>query len=194
MCLLSGAVYAQTTTENQGRKYVTDNKFPAQNSGIDASYLAIEDGWGLGANFMYKNFTLGLKFYGMDDAAGFSENYYQLGVNIGYNLRYWLGKSFYVEARGGVQYLHYSYEFLASEEYVENVIGYGDNKKVYTTTVQKWDETSDGNFGLFVTPRLGLVLGKSIALTAGYEWNFLDFKFDKEHRSDYFTVGLSIVM
>ena len=90
--------------------------------------------------------------------------------------------------------MHYSYEFLASEEYVENVIGYGDNKKVYTTAVQKWDETSDGNFGLFVTPRVGLVLGKSIALTAGYEWNFLDFKFDKEHRSDYFTVGLSIVM
>ncbi len=195
MCLFSGAVYAQITTEKQGGKFVAGNNLQPtdgiRNSGIDASYLTIDDGWGLGVGFMYKNFTLGLKFYDMDDVNSFAENYYQLGANIGYNLRYWLGESFYIEARAGVQYLHTSFESLLGE--TTTTVGYGNNEKTYTG-LEVWDEVSDGNFGLFVTPRVGLVLGKSISLTAGYEWNFLDFKFDKEHQSDYFTVGLSVLM
>ena len=30
-----------------------------------------------------------------------------------------------------------------------------------------------------------------MSLEAGYRWNFSEFKFDKEHTSDYFNIGIN---
>lgn len=60
------------------------------------------------------------------------------------------------------------------------------------------EEEKNGEFGLFLTPRLGVKLfnigGDYLSLVGGYRWDFNEFKFKKEYTRDYFTIGLSWVM
>ena len=49
-----------------------------------------------------------------------------------------------------------------------------------------------------MSPRIGLKIckfnnGGGIAITGGYRWTFMKFEFDKEHKSDFFSAGISII-
>ena len=56
------------------------------------------------------------------------------------------------------------------------------------------DKESDGNLGLFVTPKIGLRLFTwdeiDWGIQAGYRWDFQEFKFSKAYTADYFTIGI----
>lgn len=184
---------SSTATTASGQNATDLNKQENKhNSSWDFSYLFVEDGWGLGIDLTAGHFNLGFN-YAKGDETDYLKNNNSWSLSAGYNGRYWLSESFYIEARGGLQYTRGSYEIVTGTKEIVKTIGYGSNKKTYTTTVNVWEEESSGNWGLYLNPRIGLALGKSAAITAGYEWNFNDFKFDKEHTSDYFTVGLSFL-
>ena len=188
MCLSLSGVYAQVQTNNV-KVQVTDTK---QNSGFDFSYLAVDDGWGLGGDLLMGHFALGFKYIGGEENDYMKSNTSWI-LSAGYNHRFWLGEFFYIDARAGLQYMKSSYEMYAGTKTITNTIGYGSNRKEYSYTVEVWEDGGDDGFGLYFTPRVGLALGKSFAISAGYEWNFADFKFDKEHRIDYFTIGMSLI-
>lgn len=208
MCLSTSAINAQVFVGNSNEQVTTTKKVSKTsiagiqeqgakkedkiNSSWDFSYLFVEDGWGLGLDLVANHFNLGFN-YAKGDETDYLKNNSSWSLSMGYNGRYWLAESFYIEARGGVQYGSSSYEMVTGTKQVTKTIGYGSNKKTYTTTVNVWEEESDSSFGLYLNPRIGLAFGKSVAVTAGYEWNFNDFKFDKEHTSDYFTLGLSFL-
>ena len=117
-------------------------------------------------------------------------------VGIGGHYRYWFNKWLYCEGNLGVFYGNTSFEYEVEEvrtmHYDTPALGEGD--RTYTAT--RTEEDSDGGFGLFLTPRLGVKIftlknGNALSLGAGYRWNFGDFKFDKEHTSDYFSIGIA---
>ena len=78
--------------------------------------------------------------------------------------------SVYIEGSAGVQYTHAKMQLKGE------------------------DAKSDGNFGLFVTPKVGVKLftwDETIwGVQAGYRWDFAEFKFSKEYTADYFTIGI----
>ncbi len=94
-------------------------------------------------------------------------------AGVGYNERFWFGERLYLEGVVGVQYSHAS------------VKAYGEKE-------------SEGNLGLWVSPKVGLLLfkvdseGMMIGLQAGYRWDVNEFKFKKGYTVDYFTIGFVI--
>ena len=145
--------------------------------GASLEYLGIEDGFGLSYNLIIDHFLLsGRLISGETNSVVKSNEAWSVGV--GYNYRYWLAKYLYVEGQAGVEYTHATLEYKDS------------NKKTV--------KDSNGDFGLFLTPRIGLKLFKlwdtDWGVVAGYRWDFNKFKFSKENTSDYFTIGLSVVM
>ena len=146
-------------------------------SGCSFDYLGIEDAFGLSYNLIFNHLLLNLRMVSGDTNSTVTSNE-SWSVGVGYNYRYWLAKSLYIEGQAGVEYAH------ATLKYKD------DNKKIV--------KDSNGDFGLFLSPRIGLNLFKlwdcDWGVVAGYRWDFNKFKFSKEYTSDYFTIGLSVVM
>lgn len=96
-------------------------------------------------------------------------------AGIGYNYRHWLTNRLYVEGVAGVQYSRATVEVYKEKE-------------------------SEGNLGLWVSPKVGVLLfnigGKTepiwFGLQAGYRWDVNEFKFEKGYTADYFTIGFVI--
>ncbi len=162
----------RTATTQISTAHGHDDEVNYLNSGAGIDYQSIENGYGIGLNFAFKYLLVDLSFGSADndyiDVSSWS-------AGIGGQYRYWFNKWLYIEGRAGVQYLH------------------------ATAKVKEGDEKeSNGDFGLFLTPRLGVKLFKLgsdyLSLVGGYRWNFNKFKFKKEYTSDYFTIGLSWVM
>lgn len=134
--------------------------------GYGLEYQAVEDGFGIGIDFSIMHFIISFSMYNLDTNDLIDKNEgWKLG--IGYHHRYWFNKYIYLEGSAGVQYWEHKMEMGG-------------------------DENSNGEFGLFLTPKLGLKLFKYCGITAGYRWDFNKFKFSKDYTADYFTVGLSL--
>ncbi len=182
--------YGSTTTEKSaGNQTSHVDEIEYRYSGMDYSYVGMEDAWGIKMNFLIKGFLAGYKFI-----FGKTDNYLTTNdvwtIDLGYNYRHWLSKSFYIEGRAGLQYIHTNLEYKTTTR-----AGYYTKySNMYQKKSSSSEKISEGNVGLFLAPRIGLALGNSFAISAGYEWNFLEFNFDKAHTLDYFTVGISILM
>ena len=72
----------------------------------------------------------------------------------------------------------------------KHISGFGNREKIEETQSDVWDTWGKGYFYVGATPRVGLNFN-GYSIFAGYRWDFLDFKFDKEHKGDYFTVGIA---
>ena len=161
--------------------------------GFAIDYLTDGDFNGVGLNWAGRYFVVdgGYSSYSEGGVSTSSWN-----VGIGGHYRYWFNKWLYCEGNLGVFYGNTSFEYEVEEvrtmHYDTPALGEGD--RTYTAT--RTEEDSDGGFGLFLTPRLGVKIftlknGNALSLVAGYRWNFGDFKFDKEHTSDYFSIGIA---
>ena len=162
----------RTTTTQTSTAHGHDEEVNHMNSGTGVDYMAIEEGFGIGLNFAFDYLLIDLSF-------GSADNDYidvsTWSAGLGGQYRYWFNKWLYIEGRAGVQYLHATAKIKGGDEEEKNV-----------------------EFGLFLTPRLGVKLfnigGDYLSLVGGYRWDFNEFKFKKDYTRDYFTIGLSWVM
>ena len=160
LCLTFNCVKAQS--ENSNEETALENS-------LTLEYQAIENAFGMGFNLVAKHFALNFSWIEGETNSYVEKNSgWKLGA--GYNQRYWLNKSIYVEGTAGIQYAH---------------------GKVKTTG---GEEESNGNLGLFATPKIGIKLftlnDQVWGVQAGYRWDFSEFKFSKEYTADYFTIGI----
>lgn len=141
------------------------------NSGGGIDYMGVDDGYGIGINYALNYFLLDFNYVSQENDYLESSCY---TIGLGGQYRYWFNKILFIEGRAGLYYRYGTVELKLEEE-----------------------KESDGNLGMFITPRVGLRLFKvansDLALVAGYRWDFNEFKFNKENTVDYFTVGLSWV-
>ena len=164
-----------TTNENNTTSSKNGTSMAEESSNllnsIDISYQAIDNGFGLGWTGIINNFMFNVSWLSGDTDKYVTKNS-GWRAGIGGNYRYWLTNFLYAEGSAGVEYSHYSVEYKV------------DNKT---------SKESDGDFGLFVTPRIGVKLFKIAndyyGIVAGYRWDFNKFKFKKENTDDYFTIG-----
>lgn len=181
---LAMETYSQSDVNNtepvKEKKYSYGTKAAGEsvklNSGIGFDYMAINSG-GFGFNLIVDNFLINFKTI-MGDTDSYVTKNESWGIGLGGNRRYWLTKFFFVEGQAGVEYVHTSLEYKVDKN--------------------KTTKDSNGDLGLFVTPRIGIKLGKflgsQIGIVAGYRCDFAKFKFNKEYTSDYFTVGFSCII
>ncbi len=190
----------------QAQKVVTDNihgtkadvvekkrqdniKGKVKPSGAGIEYVALKEGFGLNYNAVVKHVLVDFSFgFGKTESPIIGNFSYNIG--LGGNYRHWIGNVFYVEGRAGVAYYHSKIE-MTEKTYLRTDTtpsGMRIDKYDYSTKVLK-----NGDFGLFVSPRIGVKLFNGLAISAGYRWNFLDFKFKEGYISDYFSVGVTIL-
>lgn len=161
-----------TATVTTSTAHGHDEEVNYLNGGGGLDYMAVEDGFGLGLNFVLGHVLVDFS------AVSQGNDYYDADIytiGVGGQYRYWFNKTLFIEGRAGIHYRHGTVKWKVEDE-----------------------KESKGKFGMFITPRIGLKLfkvgGDYLALVAGYRWDFNEFKFNKENTADYFTVGLSWVM
>ncbi len=133
-------------------------------------YHEEEGGMGLGYSIAYNyvvlNFTT--KF---GEVAGYDTSSWDIGLGGVY--RHWFNKSFFIEGQGGLAYYNSKLEYGGKEV------------------------ASGSDFGIFLAPRVGLnvvkLWGVTFGLTAGYRWDFPEFKFDNIGDRGHFTVGFTFI-
>ncbi len=130
-------------------------------------YNEVEGGFGLGMNLSIKHIVFDFAMtYG--DTGGYETKGWSVGLGGAY--RHWLNKTFYIEGQGGLAFYN-------------------------SKTEHKGQKVSSGSdFGVFLTPRIGAKIGKNWGFTAGYRWDFPDFKFDNIGDRGHFTVGFSWII
>jgi len=145
-------------------------------NGFDMSYQAIEHGFGMGIGWVFSPVVINASFISGDTNKYVTKNE-GWRVGLGGNYRFWIAKPLFIEAQAGVEYTHVTLE---------------------TKVNGQKDKNSEGNFGMFLTPRIGLKLFKlwdaNMGIIAGYRWDFNKFKFDKDYTDKYFTIGICAVM
>lgn len=160
LCLTLNCVKAQNSTSDQEEPLL---------GGVSVEYQAIENSFAAGFNIVYNHFALCLSMMEGDTNSYVTKNS-GWRAGLGYNYRYWLNKSIYVEGTAGVQYSHSKIEY------------------------QDEEGESGGNLGLFATPKVGVKLftwgDYTWGIQAGYRWDFNKFKFSKAYTADYFTIGI----
>lgn len=181
---------------NQTSKVSPNDKddIEQKNSSVEFDYLAVEKGYGLGVNFVFNHILLTYATTSGNENNEYLKNVSGWYIGLGYNYRYYFSKSFFIEGRAGVAYYHGSYEYktTTSSNKTRNApLQYGKDK----TSSTKWEKESNGEVGMFISPRIGLKLfkiwGNDLNIVAGYRWDFQKFKFKKENTADYFTAGIS---
>jgi hypothetical protein len=141
-----------------------------QEGAMDVQYHGIDNGWGIGVSGGGSYFLFGYDYYFGKKSEGMSSN---MGMEIyaGGNYRYHITEYFYLEGRIFAGYYQWDTEF-------NKVKGYGlDDIKVREAF-------------LGVSPRAGLRY-KKVAISAGYRWDWVKFKFKKENCLDRFNIGLT---
>ena len=159
--------YSSSSSSIQSQNFTSDDDIQEQGSGVALSYHAIEDGWGLGMDMVMGYFVLGYGMYFGDKGDYLSTNDgYE--IYLGGNYRYFFTKNLYFDARvlGG----YYSW--------TSKMKGKGAEE----------EKVREGFVGL--SPLVGLQFG-NVAITAGYRWDWVKFKFKKENCLDRFTAGIS---
>lgn len=182
--------------ENQVSNNVTNTKdeIEQKNSSVEFDYLNIEKGFGLGMNFVFNHILVTCATNSGNENNDYFRNASGWYAGLGYNYRYYFSNSFFIEGRAGVAYYHGSYEYkteTSSNKTRNAPLQLGKDK----TSSTKWEKESNGEFGMFISPRIGLKLfkiwGNDLNVVAGYRWDFQKFKFKKENTADYFTAGIS---
>ena len=174
--LLSGA-NAQTVISNDYGSPITgaagqqvgESSEEQPLGGFDLSYQALDGGFGMGLTWVFNSLVLNFSWL-----AGDTDKYIEKNegwrAGVGFNYRHWLSDFLYIEGQAGLEYSH------------------------VTVKIKGGDSESDGNLGLFVTPRVGIPLltigDAKWGIVAGYRWDFNKFKFKKEYTDDYFTIGI----
>ncbi len=144
---------------------VEEKKLPK--GGASAEFHQVDGGFGMGLNMIFGHIVVdGGMTFGESDGID-SEGWF---VGAGGNYRCWLGKMFFIEGMGGVAYYHSKQE--------------SDGKEL----------SSGGEFGAFLSPRVGLKFGKTWGITGGYRWDFPEFKFDNFGDRGHFTVAVNFFM
>ena len=142
---------------------------------LSMSYCPVnEEADGIAMDFTFGNLDLQYQYITGETNKSITKNK-GWRAGIGYNYRHWLTNRLYVEGIAGVQYSHATIEVYGEKE-------------------------SDGNLGLWASPKVGVLLfnigGKTepmwIGLQAGYRWDVNEFKFKKGYTADYFTIGFVI--
>ncbi|MBR1879409.1 MAG: hypothetical protein IJ804_01440 [Prevotella sp.] len=142
-------------------------------SSFDISYQAIENGFGLGMTWVFNHIVLNGSMISGETNSYIKKNE-GWRIGLGLNYRHWLANFLFIEGQAGVEYTHGTVEIKVSKN--------------------ETSENSEGNFGMFLTPRVGLkalkIAGTDWGVVAGYRWDFNKFKFDKDYTAKYFTIGL----
>lgn len=182
-----------TTQETTTQK--VNSEVEQKNSSVEFDYLAVEDGFGIGMNLVINRFFVALAMsYGTKDSDSFRDQS-SWHIGLGYNYRHYFAKSFFIEGRAGVGYYHGSYEYKVSASNLTRANSVPSQHGKNNTSSTTWKKESNGEFGMFISPRIGIRLfelwGNDLNLVAGYRWDFNKFKFSKEYTNDYFTVGIA---
>ncbi|MBO7590299.1 MAG: hypothetical protein J6T05_01765 [Prevotella sp.] len=184
---------------NQSTTSSTDDTYAG---GLDIDYYGVEKGWGVGVE-VHKGFLLGF-IYNHGETNDYVTSNYSWGMHLGYNYRYWIiPNSLYIEGRFGVGYADAKLEITTTTTKTRTtegryIAGHYLEGKTYTYEEKQKENLGGSDFYLMMSPRIGLNLfkfknGGGVALTGGYRWTFTKFKFDKEHKADYFSAGICII-
>ena len=166
-------IHGTKVTEMESTNHGTNPETNYKRNGAGLEYFGVDGGFALNLNFKILDYLSFGCYFGSGETNEYVKENSTWGLNLGGHYRYWFGKYLFAEAEGGLVYGHAK----VKSEYVE---------------------ASNGNIGLYLTPRIGLKLcklwGTDLAVVAGYRWHFSEFKFSKENIGDFFTVGLAWVM
>ncbi len=173
-CMLFAMVsYAQDATGNE----VLSTDSPKQNYELDLRF--IKDGFGISANSSWLGFLdFGIYF---DHYKDVKNDYFEIENN-----RDW---GFFT----GGKYKYWPMEFL----YIEGQVGLGWH---WSSASYKynggWETQKSNSIFCYITPRVGVkvitIKKYDVFLTAGYRWDAMKFKFNKENMNDFFTLGFSV--
>lgn len=190
--ILLGVSVSVAAQEKIEEKNASQTEIPG-NIVVDAEYQAIDGGSGYGLNISCGGKNGGLVLKGAITSGKTNSDITKnegWNIGIGYGYRYWFNKMFFVEGQAGVGYYHGTVEMRYED-------GVNDHYSValghYTTTKYSKKKDSNGEFGCFFQPRIGVNIAKGYGLFAGYNWDFIKFKFNKDYTSDYFSVGMIAV-
>ncbi len=155
-----------TSEQQQATEKETSEKEMQTYGGVFFNWGFIEKGYGFSTGLMFKGFVL--------EYGDISQKWKNLGMEVsgwrieaGYNYRYWFGDRFFAQALGEIGYGHSSVSYKGSK-----------------------DKDSSGGALLTIMPGVGVRIWRTLSLQAGYRFDFSDFKFDKAHRADYFSLGI----
>lgn len=96
------------------------------------------------------------------------------GAYLGLGTRYYLTPSIYIDGAAGLIYGHSSYEY---KQCVGQETDYIFNRP-YTHDVYETKKESNGNFGLYVLPRVSFMVFKGVGINIGYMMAAPKMKFD----------------
>lgn len=192
---IHGTDSIENSSTNNSIELSADSDKKYEQNGFGIEYFGVDGGYGINYNAkIFDYLSFGFCFGGGETNETVTENS-SWGLNIGANYRYWLGKVLFLEAEGGLVYGHAKVSIRTKTGESGHYSPSGVWIPKYEYTEDTW---SDGNMGFYITPRIGLRICKigkgGLALVAGYRWHFSEFKFSKEHTSDFFTVGLNLVI
>ncbi len=170
-CAVCLAMNLSAQTMNLGTNNATPSAQTEEDAqpkgGASLEFHEYEGGFGGGVNFIIDNLLMDFNIRS-GEVAGYDTGLWSAG--LGGNYRHWVSKSFFIEGQGGLAYYN-------------------------TETKLKGKKVAGLNkFGLFVTPRAGFKIGKTWGITAGFRFDFIDFKFDNISDRGHFTVGVSYIM
>ena len=164
--------YSYSNDSNSSTSTSTFNP-QKQEGAFDVQYHAIDNGWGIGVSGGGSYFLFGYDYYFGKESEGMSSN---MGMEIyaGGNYRYHITEYIYLEGRIFAGYYQWDTKF-------NKVKGYSiDDIKVREAF-------------LGISPRAGLRY-KKVAISAGYRWDWVKFKFKKENCLDRFNIGLTFFL
>lgn len=189
LCSLTANAQEETATVDKSATTITND---GKANGFSIEYMGIEKATGI-------NMDLGIGYFSISGGYVFGETNDNVTDNnswhiaVGANYRYWLHKRIFIEGKIGIGYSHSTFKMKYTTGYKTDYImngKYSYNKPTYETS----EESSGDVFG-YITPRIGFNVGKiwdtQWAIVAGYRWDALKFKFDKDNTRDYFTIGIT---
>lgn len=161
--------YSSSNGSVQSQVVSSNEDIQEQASDLAFSYHAIEHGWGLSMDMLMNYFVFGYGMYWGEKGDYLSSND-GFEIYIGGNYRYRFTENLFVDARilGGYYSWTAKYKGKGGDE----------------------DKTKEGFVGL--SPMVGAQFGK-VAISVGYRWDWVKFKFKKENCLDRFTASLAIV-
>ena len=174
-------------TYQNGEKEMFGTSSPDNNNSFYApsaysiEYEAHEDGGAVGMEYSFSGFLFGGAYGWLKDSEYMKSSSFW-NIHTGYNFSFNIPQApVFLDLRVLFGYYGMSYDII------NGYSKYGN--PTYKTK-------NDGDVFLGLNPRIGVELAKiygaSICIVAGYRWDCLKFKFDKENTDDFFTIGFSI--
>lgn len=160
---------------------------------FDFGFHDIEIDKKIEADLIYKYFLVGGSYGGQKDKIEEGDfqhkNTQRFDAHIGGDYSYFFGPNFFIEGRLILGYAHAFHKYLVGMKTEEHISGFGRIEKKNREQHEVWKTWGEGDIYVGVTPRIGLKFD-NVSIVAGYRWDFAQFKFDKDHRGDYCTIGL----